>query len=194
VCGTETFWQRRAQLHSGVATFFNLEWASPTCECLICSACGYVTDSGAQPQLVPELWPRDARAGGVGDRLPRRGIKDGHRRDFFGPAELLGESQRDFLETRDGRGAVAAVGVADDRGEGREPRERLVAVFEPQRADRRFDAALHVVAALLAPDQQVADPAGKSLEVFAGDRDDVEHDDPPGVVVEEEWNTPPFTP
>jgi hypothetical protein len=42
VCRNELFWQRRAQLHSGVATFFNLEWASPTCECLICSACGYV--------------------------------------------------------------------------------------------------------------------------------------------------------
>lgn len=40
VCGHELFWQRRAQLHSGVATFFNLEWASPTCECLVCSACG----------------------------------------------------------------------------------------------------------------------------------------------------------
>ena len=28
-CDHNTFYQRRAQLHSGVATFFNLEWASP---------------------------------------------------------------------------------------------------------------------------------------------------------------------
>ena len=41
-CGHNTFYQRRAQLHSGVATFFNLEWASPTCLCVICSACGHV--------------------------------------------------------------------------------------------------------------------------------------------------------
>jgi hypothetical protein len=24
------------------ASFFNLEWTSPTCTCLVCSACGYV--------------------------------------------------------------------------------------------------------------------------------------------------------
>jgi hypothetical protein len=37
LCKHELFGQRRAQRHSGVATFFNLEWASPTC-----SACGDV--------------------------------------------------------------------------------------------------------------------------------------------------------
>ena len=42
VCQNNTFWQRKAQLHSGIATFFNLEWASPTCTCVICSRCGYV--------------------------------------------------------------------------------------------------------------------------------------------------------
>jgi predicted nucleic-acid-binding Zn-ribbon protein len=42
VCRNDTFWQRQAQLHAGVATFFNLEWASPTCTCVICSRCGYV--------------------------------------------------------------------------------------------------------------------------------------------------------
>jgi predicted nucleic-acid-binding Zn-ribbon protein len=41
-CGNQTFWQQRAQLHSGVATFFNVEWASPNCICLICSDCGYI--------------------------------------------------------------------------------------------------------------------------------------------------------
>ena len=42
VCANETFWQKRAQLHGGVLTFFDLEWASPTCDCLVCSACGFV--------------------------------------------------------------------------------------------------------------------------------------------------------
>jgi hypothetical protein len=42
VCQHGTFYQRRAQLHSGVATFFKIEWVSPTCVCVVCSACGYV--------------------------------------------------------------------------------------------------------------------------------------------------------
>jgi predicted nucleic-acid-binding Zn-ribbon protein len=42
VCGNSTFWRRRALLHATVATFFNVEWASPSCICVICSACGYV--------------------------------------------------------------------------------------------------------------------------------------------------------
>ena len=41
-CGHDQFWRQRAQLHSGIATFFQLEWASPTCTCVICSDCGYV--------------------------------------------------------------------------------------------------------------------------------------------------------
>jgi predicted nucleic-acid-binding Zn-ribbon protein len=42
VCGNGTFWQRDAQLHTGVASFFNVEWASPTCTCVICSSCGFI--------------------------------------------------------------------------------------------------------------------------------------------------------
>jgi predicted nucleic-acid-binding Zn-ribbon protein len=42
VCGNEKFWRRSAQLHTGVASFFNVEWASPTCTCVICSSCGYI--------------------------------------------------------------------------------------------------------------------------------------------------------
>lgn len=42
VCRHDTFWRKHAQLHAGVATFFNLEWAAPTCTCVICSRCGYV--------------------------------------------------------------------------------------------------------------------------------------------------------
>jgi predicted nucleic-acid-binding Zn-ribbon protein len=42
VCQHATFYQRKAQLHGGVATFFDVEWASPTCLCLVCSECGYI--------------------------------------------------------------------------------------------------------------------------------------------------------
>ena len=42
VCQHDYFYERRAQLHGGVATFFNLEWASPTCTCVVCAHCGYV--------------------------------------------------------------------------------------------------------------------------------------------------------
>jgi predicted nucleic-acid-binding Zn-ribbon protein len=42
VCQNDRFWQQKAQLHSGFATFFDVEWASPTCTCVICSSCRYV--------------------------------------------------------------------------------------------------------------------------------------------------------
>ena len=42
VCQHGTFWRRTAQLHSGLATLFQLEWMGPTAACLICSHCGYV--------------------------------------------------------------------------------------------------------------------------------------------------------
>ena len=42
ICHNRTFWQKRAQLHGGLATFFNMEWASPTAVCLVCSNCGHI--------------------------------------------------------------------------------------------------------------------------------------------------------
>ena len=42
VCANGTFWHRRAQLHGGVASFFNLQWTAPTADCAVCSQCGYV--------------------------------------------------------------------------------------------------------------------------------------------------------
>lgn len=42
VCGHNVFWQRRAQLYGAAASFFDLDWASPSCICVICDACGYV--------------------------------------------------------------------------------------------------------------------------------------------------------
>ncbi len=37
VCRYGLFWHRRAQLHGGVATFFGLEWASPSADCYVCA-------------------------------------------------------------------------------------------------------------------------------------------------------------
>jgi predicted nucleic-acid-binding Zn-ribbon protein len=42
VCQHDTFHRREAQLHGKLATLFNVEWTSPTCDCLVCSNCGYV--------------------------------------------------------------------------------------------------------------------------------------------------------
>ncbi len=42
ICQHSRFWQRRAQLHTGVATFFNLEWANASAHCYVCEQCGYI--------------------------------------------------------------------------------------------------------------------------------------------------------
>ncbi len=42
ICHHTQFWERKAQLHSAVATFFNLEWAGPTARCVVCERCGYI--------------------------------------------------------------------------------------------------------------------------------------------------------
>lgn len=42
ICRHDYFVQRTAQLHTAVATFFDLEWLSPTATCLICARCGYI--------------------------------------------------------------------------------------------------------------------------------------------------------
>jgi predicted nucleic-acid-binding Zn-ribbon protein len=42
VCGNEGFYKRDAQLHTAGMTFLKLEWAQPTCTCLVCSMCGYI--------------------------------------------------------------------------------------------------------------------------------------------------------
>ena len=42
VCQHDTFYRRKAQLHAQMATIFNLEWTAPSCDCVICSACGYI--------------------------------------------------------------------------------------------------------------------------------------------------------
>ena len=42
VCRHEQFRRQRAQLHSAMASFVNLEWLGPTADCYICTRCGYV--------------------------------------------------------------------------------------------------------------------------------------------------------
>ncbi len=42
VCGQSAFYKKEGQLHSGIATFFQVEWASPTAHCYICAGCGYI--------------------------------------------------------------------------------------------------------------------------------------------------------
>ena len=42
VCAGGTFYTRKAVLPGAVASFFNFDWAAPSCTCVICSQCGYV--------------------------------------------------------------------------------------------------------------------------------------------------------
>ena len=42
VCANDAFWQQEAVLHGALASFMNIEWASPKAALLICSTCGYV--------------------------------------------------------------------------------------------------------------------------------------------------------
>ena len=42
VCRHNEFWGRDAQLHTAVATFFDLEWANPSARCYVCANCGYI--------------------------------------------------------------------------------------------------------------------------------------------------------
>jgi hypothetical protein len=42
ICKHTKFLHRRAQMHSAVATFFDVEWATPSADCYVCANCGYV--------------------------------------------------------------------------------------------------------------------------------------------------------
>ena len=42
VCDHNTFYRRQAQMHGRLASMFNVEWVAPTCDCIVCSQCGYV--------------------------------------------------------------------------------------------------------------------------------------------------------
>ena len=42
VCGNKHFWQRKAQLNSAVASFFDFDWLNKSASCFICSECTYI--------------------------------------------------------------------------------------------------------------------------------------------------------
>ena len=42
VCKFEKFHYRQATLHGAVASFFDVEWMSPSADCYVCGHCGYV--------------------------------------------------------------------------------------------------------------------------------------------------------
>lgn len=42
VCRYDRFWTREAQLHTAVATFFDMEWAGESAACFVCDNCGYI--------------------------------------------------------------------------------------------------------------------------------------------------------
>ena len=42
ICRHGEFWHQSAQLHTGLATFFNVEFANRSADCAICARCGYV--------------------------------------------------------------------------------------------------------------------------------------------------------
>jgi len=42
VCGHDRFRRRRAQLNTALATFFKLDWANRSAECMVCQQCGYI--------------------------------------------------------------------------------------------------------------------------------------------------------
>ena len=43
VCDNKMFYTRKAQLNTSVATFFNLDWASRTATCYVCSECTHIS-------------------------------------------------------------------------------------------------------------------------------------------------------
>ncbi len=42
VCRCSEFWQHNVQLHTPMATFFNLDFANRVANCAVCTHCGYV--------------------------------------------------------------------------------------------------------------------------------------------------------
>lgn len=42
VCRCDLFFERRGQLNTALASFFNLDWTNATAECWVCGKCGYV--------------------------------------------------------------------------------------------------------------------------------------------------------
>ena len=58
MCGHDRFWQREAQLHTGLATFFNLEWAQTSAVCIVCAPVDSSTDFFPRNELWGKEWIR----------------------------------------------------------------------------------------------------------------------------------------
>lgn len=43
VCSNIYFWDRKAQLNTSVATFFNLDWTNRSANCYVCSECTHIS-------------------------------------------------------------------------------------------------------------------------------------------------------
>lgn len=43
VCSNTSFWTRRVQLNTAVATFFNFDWANRSATCFVCSDCTHIS-------------------------------------------------------------------------------------------------------------------------------------------------------
>lgn len=42
ICKNQTFYRREGKIQTTAMTFFDLDWANASAECMVCSACGYV--------------------------------------------------------------------------------------------------------------------------------------------------------
>ena len=42
ICENMTFWMRRAQLNTSIATFFGLDWTNRSATCFVCSDCTHI--------------------------------------------------------------------------------------------------------------------------------------------------------
>ena len=42
VCENTSFEERKAQLNTKVASFFDFDWANPEATCYVCDRCGYI--------------------------------------------------------------------------------------------------------------------------------------------------------
>ncbi|MCE2614066.1 hypothetical protein LVD13_13910 [Flavobacteriaceae bacterium D16] len=42
ICDHDTFYKRRSQLNTQLATFFNVDWANRSAVCYVCAKCSHI--------------------------------------------------------------------------------------------------------------------------------------------------------
>jgi predicted nucleic-acid-binding Zn-ribbon protein len=57
-CGKDQFIEGKAQLHTALMSFFDLEWAQPTAHTLTCTNCGRIEWFLGDPKTVEETQGR----------------------------------------------------------------------------------------------------------------------------------------